>query len=1009
MFVHLHVHSFFSFLAGASSPEALCQQAKTLGYQALALTDTNGLYGAIRFLKAAKKHGLRPIFGAHLTQSLPYVWHEPSALVLAKDDQGYRELCRLITRRQLDEQFNLVRVLAQTSLHVAVLSTEVELVKQIKQQGKAQGLYLALCDHSEHGDPGRMALRIQQAGQLNLPTVITNQVYVATEMDHYVHRACRAMAQGQAFDGIDEQLIASQQAFLKSPAQMKKRFGQFSAVWERTGRLAEQCQGGPRLGKLHFPRYPFAPRGESFSYLSKLCFRGLRRRYGQVTPKALSRLAQELSVIESRRYADYFLVVWDIVKEAKRRQIPTVGRGSAANSLVAYCLEITHVDPLKHDLFFERFLNPERVDPPDIDVDFPWDQRDEMLNYAYTRFGREQVAMLCTQVILHARSAVREAGRVFGLTEEELSKFSKRLPYHSKLSELEQVIQNYPEAKTLPFKQEPWRTILKLAAKLEGLPRHLSVHPGGIIILPEPVSEIVPKQLAEKGIEVTQYDMYSAQDAGLIKIDLLGQRGLAVIRDVVKAKQVDWRKIDPEKDEATQTMMAQGRTMGCFYVESPGMRQLLKKLRCQTFETLTIASSAIRPGVSDSGMRQMFIACHLKLAPVVYAHPDLADLLKETYGVMIFQEDVIRVVHRIAGMSLGEADKLRRCMGFKHHQERITDYKQRFMQGAQSRQVTAAAAKEIWRQIESFAGFAFCKAHSASFAQLSFQAAYLKAHYPGAFMAAVLSNQGGYYGPSAYLEEARRMGLTIQGPDINRSQWAYTSHGNNLMIGLLAIENFSYADSQKIISAREKGGAFTTLGDLIRRTGLAAEKIESLIAAGACDGLSSSRVALYWQQIIEGAQVSPGKQLLPMNEMMLTPDLTDSSADEKDEQTYAQLGLSPSAHPLMRYRHILSTLFSRGMICASELEKFSGRRVVVCGWLVTTKGAEVRKTGKRMKFLTLEDFTAIYEVTLFPDVYQKEGAKLRGRGPYLIQGLVENDHQGITITAEKIDPIKTIK
>ncbi len=1002
MFIHLHVHSYFSFLEGGSSPEVLCETARALGCQSLALTDTNGLYGAMRFLKACRKNNLHPIFGAQITTSLPARWQEPYALVLAKDNQGYSELCRLITSRQLDADFELAQALASCTTHVLVLVSTLALAKAIKQLGKGQGLYLAIQDQAQRPDQGRLELTIQQASQAGVATVFTHPVYFATEHDHIAHKACRAIGLNTTLERVAPAQWASAYAYLQSPQRMQARLGAYRAVWERTLRIARTCHGRPQTNHLHFPHYPFAKGSSSFYFLSRLCFQGLRQRLRTVTSQALSQLAKELSVIEARHYEDYFLIVWDIVKEAKRRGIPTVGRGSAANSLVSYCLGITHVDPLKHGLFFERFLNPERIDPPDIDVDFPWDQRDEMLGYAYERFGKKQVAMLCSIVYLHARSAIREAGRLLGLTEEECSGFCKRLPYQAKVEGLEQVIALYPEARTLPIKEEPWRSVLKLAAYLDGLPRHLSVHPGGIIILDQPISTIVPKQMSEKGIEVTQYDMNAAEDAGLIKIDLLGQRGLAVIRDVARSQGVDWKTVDPEQDEPTKALIREGQTMGCFYVESPGMRLLLKKLRCDTFELLTTASSAIRPGVSDSGMRQMFIERHLGLAPVVYAHPALEPLLKDTCGVMIFQEDVIKAVHFIAGMSLGEADKLRRCIGFKQHEERITDYKQRFMEGARERQVSQAAAEEIWSQIESFAGFAFCKAHSASYAQLSFQAAYLKVHYPAAFMAAVLSNQGGFYGPSAYVEESRRMGLTIKGPDVNRSAWSYAGQDSTLVMGLMAVEGLGSEAGQTLIREREANGPYLDLPDLLGRTHLAPEKVDKLIACGACDSLDHKRVDLYWQLIIHQSQRLPGTLPLALQEKEVLPDLADMKSVEKFQQTYHQMRVSPGAHPLVQYREQLAFLKQQGMINANALEHHVGRLVLLCGWLVTAKGCDVRKTGQRMKFLTLEDFTAIYEVTLFPDVYNRDGHKLSGRGPYLIEGVVDNDHGGLTVTARRL-------
>lgn len=1006
MFVHVHVHSHYSLLEGASSPAALCERAAELGYSCLAVTDTNGLYGALAFAEAAKGFGLRPIVGAELTQSLPKVWGESAAVVLPADADGFAELCALVSARQLRPDFDLGSALARTSRHVAVVTGDFELARTAAQGRGRRGVFVELNDVSERGEPGALAAAAQRAAAACLPVVAGHPVFFARPEEHFAHRALRAIRLRTTLDALPAAQAAPAGACLQAPAQMARRFAHLPAALERTARLADACRGLPPGGGFHFPAYA-CPEGESeFSYLARLCLEGMQRLYRPLTPEVMTQVTRELQVIESKRFAGYFLAVRDIAEETRRRGIPVVCRGSGANSIVAYCLGLTHIEPLKHGLFFERFLNPEREDAPDIDLDFPWDQRDEMLAYAYARFDPRRVAMICTLPRLNARAAVREAGKVLGLADAEITAFCAKLPHFGAVADIPAAVERIPECRDLPLGDEPWRSVLKLAAKLDGAPRHLSVHPGGIVIAPGPVDRLLPRERSAKGVVVTQYDMYAVEDSGFVKIDLLGQRGLAVIRDAGRQAGVDWSRVDPTQDEAARRLMVEGRTLGCFYVESPAMRLLLRKLRCDTFELLVAASSIIRPGVSNSGMMRMFVDRHLGRKPVTYAHPLLKPILSATYGVMVYQEDVIKVAHAVAGMSLGEADKLRRCMSKKRHWEKMDTYRARFFAGAQQNGVPEDAAREIWRQIESFGGYAFCKAHSASYARLSFQAVYLKAHYPAEFMAAVLSNQGGFYAPAAYLEEARRLGVRLLPPDVNASGWRYLGRGRELRVGLVQVKGLAREHAEALEAKRARDGAFASLTDLMARTPLSLAEAEALIAAGACDGLGADRPKLMWElHLVRPDKRRAAADELPLGLAAAVPDVAPPDADEALAGEFARLELSPSAHPLMLHRERLSELAGPGTVPAEALARHAGRRVRAYGWLVTWRRARVHKTGEMMKFITLEDFTATFEVTLFPEAYRRCGAELSGPGPYLVEGTVENDRGGVTLIAERISSL----
>ncbi len=995
MFTHLHVHSHYSILDGASSPEDLCAEARALGYDALALTDTNSLAGALAFRAAAQEAGTRPVFGAALSAALPARWGDPLTVVLALDHEGFAELCRLVTARQLDPSFDLAAALAASSTHVAILCPDLAVGRRIAAARPAD-VYLAV-----GGTDGRAELACQQAEAAGVAAVLAPVVRFSRPEDHAAHRALRAIAEGATLAGLAGHATAGPDACLRVSDRLRRLAGSLARAQEQASELAGRCQGAPPQGAFQFPAYPCPPGWREFEYLRHLCQQGLGQRLRPPSREAWRRLRRELAVIAEKNFAGYFLAVWDIAAEAKRRGIPTVGRGSAANSLASFALGITHVDPLAHGLFFERFLNPERLDPPDIDLDFPWDQRDEMLAYAFGRFAPERVAMLCTLVRLRGRSAVREAGRALGLSEAELTGFTRRLPHWGTVADMRAAPQTRPEARGLPVAEEPWRSVLKLAARLEGAPRHFSVHPGGIVITPGPVDAVMPRQESAKGVVVGQYDMYAAEDAGLVKIDLLGQRGLAVIRDAGRDAGVDWSAADPYADPATRALLREGRTLGCFYVESPAMRLLLRKLRCDDFDLLTAASSIIRPGVSNSGMMRMFVERHLGRQPVRFAHPSLEPLLAGTYGVMVYQEDVIKVVHAVAGWSLGEADKLRRCMSKKRHWEKMDTYRSRFLADAQRRGLSARAAAEIWRQISAFGGYAFCKAHSASYAQLSFRSAFLKAHYPAAFLAAVLSNQGGFYGPAAYLEEARRLGLRILGPDVNASAWRYTVEGaDGLRVGFVAVKQLGAGHAQALVAARP----FRTLRDLLARVALTREETEALIDCGACDSLGPGRTRLRWEAALSRHwRHGPREpELLAAPELPL-PALAEPDADGRLAAEFRQLGLSPAAHPLMQYRGLLSRLAGPGTVAAADLARHAGQRVRAYGWLVTWRGNRVHKTGELMKFMTLEDLTGTFEVTLFPRAYAEHGHKLFGLGPYWVEGVVEDDHGGVTLTVERLE------
>ncbi len=1074
--IHLHIHSHYSLLCGASSPAELIARAADLGFSALALTDLNAMYGTVEFQKECEKAGLRAIHGVEITDDRP-VDTDPvrliagslqpgrgRAVLLARDESGYAAICRLTTLRQVRPDFRLLRELppwlGAEGGGLFCLTDSLPLLEAIERAAREEtdtggkpdlmdftGGALRVLLPTVGGELGPIYRRLREldawAAAHHVPVVAGGDVFAAVPEDLERQKLISSMRTLTTVETVPRDRCAPPGSWLRPAARMHELLDEFPTACLESEAIAEQCRFQHKLGRWRYPEFPL-PAGETTeSYLWKLCFDGLQKRYRQVTGRAMARLQEEIAVVEKLGFAGYFLIVWDIVRFAGGQGMPTLGRGSAANSLISYLLGITHVDPLEHDLYFQRFLNPERLTPPDIDLDFGWKDRDRVLEYVYDRYGRDRTAMICNINRFSSRSGFREAAKARGYGDHQLSKVTRRLPWRVlEGPDADTALAKRPESAGLPLSREPYRSLLLQAGQLNKRPRHLGIHAGGVVIAGKPLTDLFPLQWARKGILISQLDMYSVEDLGLVKIDLLAQRGIAVVADSARAVSenlgisVDLSKL-PDTDPATRRLMRQGDTMGCFYIESPGMRSLLKKLKADTFPIVVAASSVIRPGPSDSGMSRSFVLRHLGKEKPVLPHPSL-EFLNETYGVMIYQEDVMRTLSAVAGMTLAEADLMRRSMSFKGDAKEFLAMKDRFLAGARDAmasghapEVAPGVIEELWRQVSSFAGYAFCKAHSASYAVLSFQAAWLKAHHPAEFMAAVMSNGGGFYSVSAYLEETRRLGLEILLPDINHSRDVFVGQDRQVRIGLQQIHGMSRRSQDALLDERDSHGYFVSLGNLLERVPqLAASEIENLIRCGACDGFELTRPELLWRHALirkerrrghkrlkAGADGSDGSDggrttvqtatLFPVggtapgagSAVSLIPAIPDYSHTEKLQQEMEVLHLTATGHPMAMLRDWLR---QQGVVCARDLGGWAGRRVKVAGTLITAKSATVRKTGEAMKFITLEDETDLCEVTLFPKVYARYGSRLLSRGPYLVTGVVEDDHGSVTLTAESL-------
>lgn len=948
--IHLHCHSHYSLLCGASSPEDLVRRAAAFGQPALAQTDLNGLYGAIDFQKACEAAGLRAIHGVEITDDRPVgpptadilrahgcsdpvtdiaseagvgacadpddgaegveaslgnSTHAPEAragacagpddsgapppprlvpqslaagrrraVLLARDAVGHAAICRFTTRRQVSRGFDLRRELPGFLAadadggrgHLFCLTDSEELLAalaakpgQLAATGDSLRVLLTTAGGLAGPDRRRLRRLADWAEARQVPVVAGADAYAAAPNGLALQKLLSTIRTGATLSSVEASACAPAGAWLRPPVEMELLLCEFPAACPESDAVADACRFRFELGKWRYPAFPLPPGEDADRMLARLCREGLARRFGgAVPPAAEERLARELAVVAQLGFAGYLLIVWDIVRHAGERGVPSVGRGSAANALVCYALGITHVDPLAHDLYFERFLNPERVSPPDIDLDFGWKDRDAILAYVYRKYGRSRATMICNLNRFSARSAFREVAKAHGYGDDDVGAITRRLP-RAALDDPDWTPDRVPEASSLPLSREPYRSILAAARALNRFPRHLGIHAGGLVLDRQPLTHLFPLQWAHKGILVSQLDMYAVEALGLVKIDLLSQRGLAVIADAARAVarhhgvrfDLGWL---PDGDDATRRLMREGRTLGCFYVESPAMRSLLRRLRADTFPVVVAASSVIRPGPSDSGMGRSFVRRHLGLEPPTLPHPRLT-FLRETHGVMIYQEDVMRTLSAVAGFTLGEADLMRRAMSFKGRAEEFLALQGRFLEGARAtgaaREVGAAGIAELWRQVSSFAGYAFCKAHSASYAVLSFQAAWLKAHYPAEFMAAVLDNGGGYYTTAVYLEEARRLGLRILLPDVNRSEAGFTGRDGAVRIGLGQVHGLSQRSLAQIVAARRAGGPFATLDDLLARVpALSRPEVDDLIRCGACDSLGPTRPELLWRHAL---------------------------------------------------------------------------------------------------------------------------------------------------------------
>ena len=989
-FVHLHVHSSYSPMQGVPSLETLCRTAHAQGADTLALTDTNGLYGAIRFLEVARASGIKPILGTELT----YRTHR--AVLLAKTPAGYGNLCRILSARHDEPAFDFTATVAQHRGGLIILSDDQAALTEWHRYS-GDDLFVELTPGPD------MAETLAFSRRSGLPPVATTRAQFVAPSDYQLHRLLRAIAGNTTLSRLPDDACCRPTHWMVPAADLARQFPHIPEALANSRHIAEHCATDWDFKHSIFPSFRHLTATQAFDRLRTQTYEGAYQRYGALSPAVSARIEHELAVIRDKGYAEYFLIVEEIVRQAPR----TCGRGSAAASIVSYCLKITHVDPIRHGLVFERFLNPGRHDPPDIDIDFPWDERDDVLARVFAQYGERSAAMVANQNTLAIRAAIRETAKVYGLPTAEISRVLPlilRQTDHFAAAAADMESRAWTthlcrQARLSP----PWPDIIHWALQLEGHFRHLSLHCGGIILVPDEIRRYVPVERSAKGIPVIQWEKDQAEDAGLVKIDLLGNRSLAVIRDALAAiarhtgRQIDYAAWDPLSDAQTSALIRQSNTMGCFYVESPATRLLLKKLwatmpaaqqaQADDFEYLTIVSSIIRPAAhrfADDFIRR----AHGE--PYRALHPTLDDALSETFGIMVYQEDVMKVAVALGGFSIEDGDQLRKILSKKHKQRQLQDYQRQFCAGALARGADLRAIAQIWAMIMSFAGYSFCKPHSASYAQVSFKSAYLRAHYPAEFIAAVISNQGGFYSTFAYVSEARRMGLTIQPPDLNESDWAYQGKGTNLRVGLMQIKGLRQDVADTVMKNRAAQGPFRSLQDFLERVQPDPSQARLLIKAGCFDRLAGelTRPALLWRLLAWQHQASSGYLPIP-------PEYPASELIAQEIETF---GFPLRCHPLdlIPAGHVPPTI-----VTACEMAHHIGRSITMMGVLITEKIVHT-KQGEPMEFVSFEDLSGLYDATIFPDMYRKTCHLLGTNRVYVLEGTVEAHFAAVTLTVTAI-------
>jgi error-prone DNA polymerase len=1030
-YVELHCHSNFSLLDGASHPEELVARAAELGMEALALTDHDAVYGIPRFVRAARARGIRPILGAELTQADGH-----HLTLLVEDETGWTNLCRLIGLARHNAPKGEAALppeqLAGHTVGLIALSgcRKGEVAAALLAKDREAALAAARRYQSLFG-PGRFWIELQHhlltdddalldslaglARHLGIGCVVTNDVHYATRAGRRLQDVLVCIRHLTSLERVGGLLRPNSEFYLKPSWRLAPLFAAYPDALANTARIAERCRFDLRYGLQDLPRFPAPPGLDATTYLARLCQEAISGRYPDPPSRLNEQLAHELAAIARAGLANYFLIVWDIVRFARKSGIRYQGRGSAANSLVAYLLGITPIDPLRHDLVFERFLSGEEGIVPDIDIDFQANRREEVIQYVYERYGPEHAAMACTLVTFRSRSAWRDVGRALGLPPELVSRAvevlgeapttdhrERSLPVGLPTTEDGPAVGGLPSAvgeNATPPNDDPLTTFLDLCRQIEGFPRHLGIHNGGMVITGPPLAERLPTEPATMpGRVVVQWDKEALADAGLVKIDLLGLRMLSAVAEAAEiVRETTGRAIDLDHlafdDPAVYEMIAKADTIGVFQVESRAQAQILPLLRPRRFEDLIVSISLIRPGPIQGNMVHPYLRRRLGLEPVTYLHPFLEPALAETLGVILYQENVLKVARDLAGFTPAQGEQLRRALGGKWGEEAIEGFRASFLQGAAGRGVAEPVAAAVFAQLKALGGYSFPKSHAAAFAVLVYQSAWLKRYHPAALYVALLNNQPmGYWSPSVLAGDARRHGIPILAVNIHRSQARCAVENGAIRLGLSYVHGLGEAGIARLEAARQ-ARPFGSLADFCRRTRLARGIVENLVRAGAMDGWGILRRQLLWElgklryqeEELDLAFPDDGVELPPLSR-------AEALADEVEV-----LGLSTGEHVMALYR---PWLVKHGILGSRELEASAdGQRVRAAGLVVVHQAPP---TAKGHHFLTLEDNEGLTNVVVRPAVYTQYWRTLHTAPLLIVEGIVQRNGEVTNLLARRV-------
>jgi error-prone DNA polymerase len=1020
-YVELRCRSAFSFLDGASLPEDLIAAAAANDMGVLALGDRDGVYGAPRFAAAAKRAGMRPLFAADVTLA-----DGPPVLLLVESAPGYRNLCRLLTRARagLDKADPPRATRALLAEHADGLialggaAPRDDLAALCEAFGR-ENVYLELQRHFDAREAFSERAVTAQAAAFGVGVVATNDVRYATPRQRLVHDVLTCARGKCTVDEIGRRLLPNGERWLKPPREMATLFRDRPAALAATRAIAERCIFSLADLGYTFPVYD-VPAGETEqSYLEKLCDAGVRRRYAaghSLLPKVRAQLARELGIIGRLGLAGYFLLVWDIVQEAERRNIMIQGRGSAANSTACFVLGITAVDPVKMELLFERFLSEERVANagnmadrlPDIDLDLPsGDAREQMIQHVYAKYGRRGAAMTANVITYRPRMAVRDAGRALGFSEEQLSRISKFLP--GWIADEGRAVMDYFEMAGFSPRDRRTRLAARAATALLNLPRHLGQHSGGMVLSGGPLDELVPLEpAAMPNRVVVQWDKDDCADMGLVKVDLLGLGMMAVLAESFplvarhEGIELDCARLPPD-DPKVYAMLRAADTVGVFQVESRAQMATLPRMKPERFYDLVVEVAIIRPGPIVGKMLNPYLERRNGRARVTYPHPSLEPILKRTLGVPLFQEQLIRMAMVAAGFSGGQADELRRAMGFKRSQERMNAIEKDLRDGMTRNRIIGAAQEEIVQGVKSFALYGFPESHAASFALIAYASAYLKAHHPAAFLAAMLNNWPlGFYHPSTLVSDAVRHGVVVRPIDVTCSGWLgdLEDRGRAVRLGLRSVTGLR-EETGRCIEAARRAAPFASLADLANRGGADAGTMSRLAEIGALAALGGTRRAALWQVEALDRSGELFRRAPPAaEEPPVTSPLPEMTAEEELSADYAGTSLTTGPHPVAFAR---AALDRQGITPAAELAAVpQGRRARVAGVVIVRQRPG---TAKGFVFITLEDETGFANAIVTPDLFESHRQVILGVSALVIEGVVQNQDGVVSIKADRFEPL----